>query len=527
MKVLYYSELSEIHGLNEALMDINQLDKPSDSGKRGDTFIQMLSNSTPVKINGNDVIISNSDDIINNITDEDGSYNPEKAKLYFTTGPNRGARYKQVIEDEDGNTYRLNQIEKTSDFGSNRGSSLGTTETIEVESIQCIFFAFRQESGRGITYYDISQVKKNLDTLSQYTETSVKVTSKLINKHWSKWKTSFIKTANSIYEAEDFSGYGETILNKRLRYKFAHIGSTGICSAIKNAYKRCKQHSNIFPEFSKWCPADVWVVSQITEDIIIEYLNSINNFTTLNYFIDNMFNYKKLIGMSLKKVSQEENIKIVINKFTKPPKYRLNSVKVSFDPTSSINIDIIAKRLGTKYFPEGLESMTVRSFSGSRTGNVSGEINGKTAKHGKISLNAINDILSKYGLDPVPLYNNDKNYETSISEMTDEELMEEIESINDKIVDRYENFSLSRVAKKVSRARLISKYQGLFLSWVLMYAKDEESTPETIENEDGEIRTEPRTTADRVIQEMFHYAFSINTTGTPRGRTPRFVRIVD
>jgi hypothetical protein len=523
MKVLFFSDLSEIQGLNEALININELEKPSDIGKRGDTLIQILSSNKTVKINGNDIIISNSDDILDNITDEDGNYDSDKAKLYFV----KGSRYKQVIQDEEGNTYRLNQIEKTDDFGSNRGSSLGSTETSEVESIQCIFFAFRQELGRGITYYDKSRIKKELITLSNSVETAVLVTPELIDKHWSKWKSSFVKTANSMYEAEDFSGYGDTILNKRFRYKFAHIGSKGICSAIKDAYKRCKQGSNIFPEFSKWCPADVWVVSQITEQVLIDYLNRIDTFNNLNHFIDTMFNYKKLIGMSLKKVSQEENIKLVINKFTKPPKYRLNSVKVSFDPTSSINVDIITKRLGTKYFPEGLEKMTVRSFSGNSKGNVSGEITGKTAKHGKISLNSINDILIKYGLDPVPLYNNDRNYNTSISDMTDEELMEEIEVINDKIIKRYENFSKSRVPKNISRVRLISKYQGLFLSWVLMYAKDEESSPEKIENEDGIQITEPRTIADKVIQEMFHYALSINTTGTPKGRTPRFVRIVD
>jgi hypothetical protein len=523
MKVLFFSELSEIKGLNESLINMGELDKPSDIGTRGDTLVQILSNNKPVKINGNDIIISNSDDILNNITDEDGNYNSNKAKLYFINGN----RYKQIIQDEEGNTYRLNQIEKTIEFGSNKGSSLGTTETSEVESIQCVFFAFRQECGRGITYYDKSIIKKNLKTLSNIVETTVPVTPELIDKHWVKWRDSFVKTANSMYEAEDFSGYGETILNKRFRYKFARIGSNGICSAIKDAYYRCKKNSNIFPELSKWCPADVWVVSQITELIIIEYLRKIDTFNNLNQFIDTMFNYKKLIGMSLKKVSQEEDIKLVINKFTRPPKYRLNSVRVSFDPTSSINIDIIAKRLGTKYFPEGLEKMVVRSFSGNSKGNVSGEITGKTAKHGKISLNSINDILTKYRLDPVPLYNNDKNYNPSISDMTDEELMEEIEAINDKIINRYENFSQSRVPKNISRVRLISKYQGLFLSWVLMCAKDEESLPETIENEDGVQITEPRTKADKVIQEMFHYALSINTTGTPKGRTPRFVRIVD
>ena len=118
-------------------------------------------------------------------------------------------------------------------------------------------------------------------------------------------------------------------------------------------------------------------------------------------------------------------------------------------------------------------------------------------------------------MDPVPVYRNDRFYESSIEDMDDEELTEEIIAINNKIVNKYNNVSRKITnVKEVDRGRLISKYQSLFLAWTLMECQND-------------MYNDNYTIADRIIENMFHYALSINMTGKVSGRTPRYVRIVD
>lgn len=503
----------------ESKLNLQELDKISNGEKRGDILIKKINSDEDIKIDqSKSIIIQNKEEIISSISDEDG-YNSEKSKDFFSK-PNR--RYKDVIKSIDGETYKLNDIEKTTDFGSNKGSNLGSEQTRHVESLQCLYLSYRQFLQRDLEYSDalniIYEDDRKFDIIKKCVETEVDITKDLISKYVDKWKYTFTKTANSIFNCGEVnSGFaGSYLLDKSKTYKFCQFSSKkGIVLNLKEAYSRCQVGISMF----KWNPSDIWIIDINSQVKIRAYLEKYvgRDIKRLNSVIDSEFDKKRLIGLSLKKVSKDEDIKIIINKITKPPRYKFHSIKVSIDPFNSIGLKIIANRIATKDFMSGVETMTVRSFSGPNViQNISAEVDGKMAKHGKISLTRINKILQFYGVDPVLVAKskNEEYYEDTIESISNEDLMEEINEINDKIISKYGDISISKnsYTKEMTRAKLISKYQSLFLAWILM------------ENQDVSSEVKGLSISDRIVEDMFRYALSIYTD---IGRTPKYVRIVD
>jgi hypothetical protein len=187
-------------------------------------------------------------------------------------------------------------------------------------------------------------------------------------------------------------------------------------------------------------------------------------------------------------------------------------------PLATLGLELVAERR-SREFGNGKEVMVIRSRDSSRMINISAEVRGKTAKHGNMSLTQINRILDSYGLDKVPVVGSrrESNYSDSIEEWDDEELRRGIIDFHDKLAHHYDTVIESRnMSLFVDRMRLISKYQSLFLAWVLMGAQSYLSDREGY------------SLADRAVEDMFHFALSINITpGKESGRTPRYARIVD
>ena len=151
-----------IYKFNEKNLDIKELDKRSN----GEVLIKKIKNEEPIKIlkkrggltiKNDDVKVSNGDEIITNITDSEGDYDSNKGKRFFLNG----RRYKEVIDDGE-QQYQLNDIEKTPDFGSSRGSSAGSLDTRDVESIQCFFLSYRQNKKKEINLQIYKREVKNL-----------------------------------------------------------------------------------------------------------------------------------------------------------------------------------------------------------------------------------------------------------------------------------------------------------------------------------------------------------------------------
>ena len=142
---------------------------------------------------------------------------------------------------------------------------------------------------------------------------------------------------------------------------------------------------------------------------------------------------------------------------TKPPKYTFSGIKLSEDALSTASLRIEVNTSSEVGFGNAPSYMTVRSFSGSKIQNISGEVAGKSARQGKISLIKINEILKKHIGETVPTVKEIDKYGWD-----DEELKNQIENINDLIVRRYGHVSHSNRQYTENRIRLVSKYQLYF-----------------------------------------------------------------
>ena len=508
-------KLRKINQLVEANLTIQDLDKRGRDGLRGDVLIKKIKDFDPVVISKpgeapKDVVIVNGEDeILPEITiDGTGRYDSDGGNDYFKTGN----RYSDVIEGDDEEYYKLNDIQKTAEFGSSKGSSLGTTATREIESLQCLVLSYRQIKKRQVVDFDYHvldvSTEIEFDKYLKNVDTEANITKEVLRRYVPEWGATFLKTSNALYDKRTkVVRYGEKsdyLLKKKLEYKFYQISSNnGVSLAIKEAFRRCEQSANI----SKWNPADIWAVCKKSEQTIIEELNRCNNIKNLNHIVDMRFDSRELVGISLKKVTKWEEITMIINKVTMPPKYTFVGVVLSEDPLSTSSLRISVDRKNSFPFKDAIEYMTMRSFAGSKVQNISGEIAGKSARQGKISLTKINKILEKYNIMDEEGYLEQVPTTKEISKWSDSKLKMEVSIINRNIITRYEKSSPMNRSFEVNRARLTSKYQSLYLAWILMDLDDNRNP-----------------LVNNIVEEMFHYAMSIKYD---RERTPKYVRVID
>jgi hypothetical protein len=517
-----------IRRINEANLNLRELEVKNEIGKRGDVLVRKIREGEPLMVNKDgvrkEIVIINKEQILPAITNIDGSFNAYKATMYFTMHDNP-SRYKlDAIHGDDGELYKLNDLEKTAYFGSSKGSSLGSVDTRFVESIICIFLAWRQLKRADLTEQDFDDVLNLPDEMFQEfkriwtsLDSKMEITQETILKYEASWKKTFVYVPNFLYYAGIVhSGFkNEHLLDPQKLYKFYQLSSSqGPIKALKEAFQR--KHPGV--NFAKWNPSDIFAVDITEEENLISQLESCKTSVKLNEIVDKSFDSRKMIGISLKKIKKESDIKIIVNKVTRPPKYTLKTIRLSRLPFATLGLEIIADRRSREFGP-GSEVLVIRTRERNKLVNISAEVRGKTAKHGNMSLTQINKILLENDLETVPTVTSkaEKYYEKGIEDWTEEELREEILLINQKIIDKYGAIIDSKdLAIEVDRIRLLSKYQSLFLAWVIMEAQEVETDKEGV------------TLADKIIEEMFHFALSINITpGKEGGRTPKYARIID
>jgi hypothetical protein len=401
----------QIKRFNEVNINLPELDRTTKDGvTKGQKFVDRLKGeqdfiisapNKPVK----QVDFVNADDVVDKITTNDDKYDSSKSRSFFMKSGN----YIDVLQDEEGDKYKLKDIKKDAFFGSSKGTSLGIDDTREVESIQCLFFALRQylKNLPKINTSNIEDFFDNDGNIDKEILDSVKIpitydAETLKNKltgDKKSWLPTFISTANALYN-EDLQ-LVETkrgsVLSKDKNYQFHQIGcvDSELINAISVGYKNPETEK--IP-ISKWTPSDVWAVDVRHEGDIIQELRNCVSVKELNEVVNRRYNEKNLIGISLKKVGGEETIRIVINKLTEPPKFEFDRCITSAEPLGSMGVKLEAKVVG-KYGLSNKETMYLRSYSGSnKVSSISGEIDGSHSKFGKIGLGWINLILSEAGI---------------------------------------------------------------------------------------------------------------------------------
>jgi hypothetical protein len=397
--------------LEEVELNLAELGKVRDNEKRGDVLVRKLKDDPSFTTNNNKNIEVDKmkdeegnwvepSDVIDDIT-TDGEYDPDKAKKYFT----KGTRYEPVFKDEDGDEFRLNQFKKTKEFGSAGAGRL----VKQFESVQCIFLAIKQVfperylgSSNLIRFFnEFVNYPSNLvhlpDVVMKEDEMrGFKIDENLMNDFLQdpNWLETFFKIPNRLWTKT-----GNYIDTNRV-YSIYHVGYSGSDSpytAIYNKYKELSKDGGFSDiNITKYCPADVYMISIIDKDKIITDINSTETINELNVVLNKYFDTKMLVPISLKKISG--NFKIITNSELDKelPDFFIKSFMVGSDMrgiSSKISTTSIWKHRNDKDVDIKDRNINFDSSDTSKGQNIDGEVEGSSSRHGKVSFKAIKRIL--------------------------------------------------------------------------------------------------------------------------------------
>jgi len=332
-----------------------------------------------------------------------------------------------TLEDEDGNTVTTSKLKKSADFGGGKGSGGGAAQTSIQESGQCLVNALVQKYGTEVTREDLTVEK--LKSVEKDIDSNISVDS-IIDFIVSSpgWSNTFINTAKKLLS---FSGKG---------FEF-HRGSTFV-ESIYSSWKKVRKENGWRVQDDKWNPADIWLVTPTVKNI---KLND-NSIEELNNHLVELFNEKKLIGVSLKKLGPDSKLSI-LNREVVTEKDGYSSSTVSANSKDAyIN------------FKSGA-TMQLRTFSTDGT-SFQGELKGKTAAQGKIGGGVLAMLLKKNGLEGLPSQKNAVSDAITLSQSFINNFID--------IASKYGGFKITaEELKEKSTDWISSKYQALTVIKVL------------------------------------------------------------
>jgi len=525
----------------ETALDLPLLRSERNGRQRGNILVDELEKENPkLKLNvGGEVKIDkeNAEEISDKIT-TDGEYDSDKGIKIFKTGTRKFDTYKNVIEDEKGNKYKLNQFKKDEVFGSS-GAGVNTRD---YENLQCIYLAHK------LVRPNVELNRDNiLQLLSDYNEdgnviadslrlhinsTDKKKVDEVLVKMLSKpdWVTTLEEVTEDLY---NFSSREKLLFKPffRGRYHVYHISTfKDPTSPFNQIIKRFKKllPSGVKIDFSKFCPADVIVM---VNDVDLVNLINVDNIDKLTDVLNSLFVDRVLIPISLKKVGVTVNdfktySIIVNNEKDRPlPDFKIDSFVLFDDIERGIGSKIKVKSSWVDAKGQQLSGedrfLSIDSSNTSNKINVDGEVEGKFSRHGKISytymkyfINLVRDDMNLRRVQIIDDY-------ATLSEMNEEELISKINEIlnNLDILKIHRNrikitnpknkkgISTGKPIGEYNRKnKLISKLQSL-----------------QIVNAIIEIRDKSTIKGNLVINKIMRYALSIEADGII---TPRYVRVI-
>jgi hypothetical protein len=208
------------------------------------------------------------------------------------------------------------------------------------------------------------------------------------------WLETFFRIPNKLW-----SKTGNFIdINKV--YSIYHVGYSGSDSPYVAIYNKYKELSKIedFTDINitKYCPADVYMISFIDKERILTDINSTKTINELNIVLNKYFDSKMLIPLSLKKVSG--SFKIITNSELgkELPDFFIKSFMVGSDMrgiSSKISTTSIWKHRNDKDVDVKDRNINFDSSDTGRDQNIDGEVEGSSSRHGKVSFKAIKRIL--------------------------------------------------------------------------------------------------------------------------------------
>ena len=332
-----------------------------------------------------------------------------------------------TLIDAKGNQITTSKLKKTAEFGGGAGSGGGAAQTNQQESSQCLVNALVQKLGNDITSEDLTP--ENLKSVSGKIDTTSSVDSiiEFITTH-ENWHDTLIHTAKLINE---FLGQGVEF----------HRGSSFV-DRIYAAWNKVRKEENLGGiKNDKWNPSDIWAVSPEVKNI--EFKTTL---AELNNQLIDLFDERKLVGISLKKLGPGSHIEV-----------RAKDIQVEKDGLGEVTVSPNSKDAYITFTSGAI--MQLRTFSNDGT-SFQGELKGKTANQGKIGGGVLRSMLSRNGLELIP---SQKEALSKATGLSDEFVKEFVD-----LAKKYGKFNITpEEVKSKSTDWLSSKYQALNVIKVL------------------------------------------------------------
>jgi hypothetical protein len=441
------NELDIPFQLGEVKMDPVTLGKPypprnelsSQYKDRGEKFLDKILNKEPFElVSGGTVILD-----------------PEKSKggiqLLQNKEYDKLGKGTKLFFDPEGNSYSLTSFKKTSEFGSGSGQGGGAASTTIQESSQSVVNAIAYNVKKSLID-DKDLTSENLKKAISFCEVSSTLDEIIdfVTKQ-SSWTSTFVETANILYKTYPSSNFEQ------------HRGSTFV-DKIYEAFTNAKKENNLSIQSDKWNPADIWLVDKSIIGITFP-----NNLQELNNKLVDLFSDDLLIGVSLKKLSGGAKLSV----YNLDEKDKEGHQYVGYDSRPTNNNSVIEYDGG---------KITFRTFNFAT--NFAGEIQGKTAAHGKIGQGAINDILKQNNL---PTLMSAKEVQDNLKNQ-DAQFIKDYFNIYSKLVEAVSLEEFNDILDKKDLNYLVSKYLSLKLTSI--------------------INNQNKTIQDEVISDIIRYASS-------------------
>ena len=406
---------------------------------RGKRFLEKIEDGKEFELNNNSKVIINpeqSQEAIKFLKNND----------YKSLGGGN-----KLFTDIEGNTYSLSDFKKTEEFGSGSGFGGGAANTSIQESAQSVVNAITYNVKNGlIGEEDLNE--ENITKALKFCDVSSSLEEMLdfiLNQK--TWVTTFIETANILYK-----NYPNTNFEQ-------HRGSSFV-DKIYNAFKVGKKEEGKSLNNDKWNPSDIWMV-----DKSILSMDFPTNLKELNGTLANLLSDNLLIGVSLKKLGK--TAKISTYNIDEEDKEGYEYLEYETKPSNNNT---------TIKYSDG--KITFRTFNFAT--NFAGEIQGKTASHGKVGQGPINDVLSQNGLSPLIA---PKDIQEKIKNK-DKEFYQDYFNIYNKILENINSEDFNDYMREKDLNYLVSKYLSLKLV-------------STIQDQEKQVQ-------DEVISDIIRYASS-------------------
>lgn len=549
-------------------LTLTDLTGSSVDGKRGDTLVRKLKNKEKIRLNNGELVDieqmkdpdidgtwQDADIASDNMLDDSGKFDIVKATDYLkNTKKSKAARvnsYVKVFKDTDTDEeYTIGDFQKDRDFGST-GAGVRIREH---ESIQMMFLAKRIQENvdfpapkmtkkmvkdritkqmKEVKIYEYPEIRDILESFKNQTNFKIgnttlypapgfKLTDDMFNHYCDdqSWLSTFCNVPNKLCGQKDQSN--NLVLSPNIKYTIFHVAYKGSESTSNVIFKKYKVLSKGHAvDFSKYCPADIYVVDSNSVETLNKGIESCKDIFELNNFLNDSFRDRQIIPISLKRVGPSPNsATLIVNAEDNMelPTFKVSSFKLSKDMEKGIGSKIMTNsewiNNGEKI--ERQRNLTMDSPNTGKNSNIDGEIDGVWARHGKVSFAWIKKFIEES-----TLYHNNVEDAGRIMEWQQlvgysvDELRKILGDLQKDLIDLKSEMNISidydlagREIKGNIEKKLISKIQSLqIIKALAVIDKNDKSKKEV----------------DRIVSNMLLYALSIQNPGFS---SPKYVRVI-